>query len=154
FPAGKRVDHAARAEASLELGVFGIIDALRLFFSVQVVKIAEELVEAMGGGQVFVEVAEVILAELAGRVAQRLEQLGDGRVFLLETEIGAGQSDLSQTGADRRLAGGEGCATGGAALLAVPVGEYGPVPSDTVDVWRPVPHHAHVIGADVVPADV
>jgi hypothetical protein len=34
-----------------------------------VIKIAEEFIEAVQGLQVFVQVAEVVLAELAGRVA-------------------------------------------------------------------------------------
>jgi hypothetical protein len=38
------------------------------------------------GRQVLVAVAEVVLAELAGGVAERLEQLGDGRVLGLEAD--------------------------------------------------------------------
>jgi hypothetical protein len=47
---------------------------LRLLLGVQVVEVAEELVEAVVGRQVLVAVAEVVLAELAGHVAVRLEQ--------------------------------------------------------------------------------
>ena len=59
---------------------------LGLFLGVQVVEVSEKLVEAVHGRQVFVAVAQVVLAELAGRVAQRLEQLGDRRVFFLQSD--------------------------------------------------------------------
>ena len=127
---------------------------LRLLFRIQVVEVAEELVEAVIGRQHLVAVAEVVLAELAGHVALRLEQTGDGRVFLLHAFGCAGQSDLGQAGAHRRLAGDERGAAGRAALLAVPVGEDGAFFGDAVNVGRLVAHHAHVVGADVELADV
>ena len=69
---------------SLNFGVARIGPLLRLLLGVEVVEVAEELVEAVDRGQVLVAVAEVVLAELAGRVAERLEQFGDGRVLLLQ----------------------------------------------------------------------
>jgi hypothetical protein len=48
----------------------------------EVVEVAEEHVEAVHGRQELVAVAEMILAELPGRVAERLEQLGERRVLL------------------------------------------------------------------------
>jgi hypothetical protein len=48
---------------------------LRLLLGIEVVEVAEELVEAVGRGQVLVAVAQVVLAELASDVAQRLEQV-------------------------------------------------------------------------------
>ena len=71
---GKAVDHAARAELLLELGALRVVGVLGLFFGVQVVEIAEELVEAVVGRQHLVAVAEVVLAELAGHVALRAQQ--------------------------------------------------------------------------------
>ena len=120
---GHAVEHAARSELLLELRILGIVGQLRFFLGVQVIEVAEELVEAVHGRQVFVAVAEMVLAELAGGVAERLEQLGDGRVFLLQADRGAGHADLGQAGADRVLAGDEARAAGGAALLGVVVGE-------------------------------
>ena len=76
-----RMEHAARAELLAELGVLGIVGILRLLLGVEVVEVAEELVEAVHRRQELVAVAEMVLAELAGGVAQRLEQLGDGRVL-------------------------------------------------------------------------
>ena len=71
-----------------------------------------------------------------------------------KAKFGAGQADLGQAGADRRLAGDEGGAAGGAALLAVPVGEDRAFSADAVDVGRAVAHDPHVVGADIEPADV
>ena len=75
------------------------IGLLGLFLGIEVIKIAEELVEAMIGRQVFVAVAEMVLAELAGRIAQRLERLGDGDVPVLETDRRTGNADLGEAGA-------------------------------------------------------
>ena len=71
----QRVDHVARADLVQQLlrvaGVRGV------FHRVEVIQVAEELVEAVDGGQELVEVAEVVLAELARGVAQVLERGGD-----------------------------------------------------------------------------
>ena len=102
----------------------------------------------------FVAVAEVVLAELRGHVALRLEQLGDRDVPRLQPFLRARQADLEHAGAEARLAGDEARAPGGAALLAVPVGEQRAFLGDAVDVRRLVAHHALVVGADVPVADV
>ena len=67
-----RVQDAAGAEALAELREVGgrwVVGQLRLLLGVEVVEVAEELVEAVGRRQVLVLVAEVVLAELAGGVA-------------------------------------------------------------------------------------
>ena len=139
---------------SLNAGSVRIVGVLRLLLGVEVVEVAEELLEAVVGRQHLVAVAEMVLAELAGGVAERAQQPGDGRVLDLHALGRAGQADLGQPGADRRLAGDEGGAAGGAALLAVPVGEERALLGDPVDVGRAVAHHAVVVGADVELADV
>ena len=53
----------------------------RLVLGIQMIEVAEELVEAMHRGQEFVAVAKMVLAELPGRIALRLEQFGDGRIL-------------------------------------------------------------------------
>ena len=138
----------------LNSGLLRVVGILRLLLGVQVVEVAEELVEAVVRGQHLVAVAEVVLAELAGHVALRLEQRGDRRVFLLHALGRARQADLGEAGADGRLPGDERRAAGGAALLAVPVGEERAFLRDAVDVRRLVAHHALVVGADVEAADV
>jgi hypothetical protein len=119
-----------------------------------VIEIAEELVEAVHRRQVLVAVAEVVLAELAGGVAEGFQHVGDGGILRPQSQLRARHPDLGQAGADRRLAGNEGGPPGGAALLAVPVGEDSPFPADAVDIGRAVAHDSHVVGADIEPADV
>ena len=151
---GPSVDDAARREALAHLGIFEVVGVLGLVFGVQVVERAEELVEAVRRGQMFVAVAEVVLAELAGLVTPRLEELGDRDVAGLEAFLGAGQTHLQHAGAKADLTGDEGGAAGGAALLAVPVGEQRAFFGDAIDVRGLVTHHALVVGADVPVADV
>ena len=70
------VDDASGPEALVEQReVLGgrPIRLLGLLLRVQVVEVAEELVEAVGRRQVLVQVAEVVLAELARRVPERLQ---------------------------------------------------------------------------------
>ena len=143
------VQHAARRVLGAEGGVLRVVGVLRLFLGVQVVERAEEFVEAVHGGEHGVEVAEVVLAELAGHVALRLQELREGRVLRLQPFLGARQAHLEQAGAERALPGQEGAAAGGAALLAVEVGEDRAFVRDPVDVGRLVAHLAEVVGADI-----
>ncbi len=155
-----RADDAARAEGFAEGPAVGehhvarVVLVLRLFLGVEVVEVAEELVEAVVGRQVLVLVAQVVLAELAGRVAVGLQQAGDGRVLFPHAELGARQADLGEAGAEHALARDERRAARGAGLLAVIVGEDHAFLGDAVDVGRPVAHQAHRVGADVGLADV
>ncbi len=91
---GPGMQDAARTILLLELGIFGIVRVLRLLLRVQVVEVAEELIEAVRGGQELVAVAQVVLAELAGDVAERLEDFGDRRVFGLEAQVRARAAPL------------------------------------------------------------
>ena len=127
---------------------------LRLLLGVEVVEVAEELVEAVHGRQELVHVAEVVLAELPGRVAERLEQLGDRRVLGLQADVRAGHPDLAQAGAEDALAGDERRPSRGAALLAVGVGEPHALVRDPVDVRRPVAHQPVAVAAQVRDPDV
>ena len=146
------VEHVARTDLVLELrrvvGVSGILHR------VQVIEVAEELVEAVDGRQVLVAIAEVVLAELAGGVAHRLERGRDRRRLVRNADRGARLADRRQAGADRELAGDEVRAPGGAARLGVVVGEQHPFGGQLVEVRRPAGHDAAVVGADVEPADV
>lgn len=118
------------------------------------VEVAEEFVEAVVRGQVLIQVAEMVLAELAGGIAKRLQQLRDGRIELGQPFLRARQTDLGEAGADGRLAVKERRTTGGTALLAVPVREQRTLFRDAIDVRRFIAHHALVVGADVPEADV
>ena len=63
----QRMDHVARADLVLERG--RVVGCGRVLHRVEVIEVAEELVEPVHGRQVLVQVAEVVLAELAGGVA-------------------------------------------------------------------------------------
>ncbi|MNL07918.1 hypothetical protein D3C87_1286170 [compost metagenome] len=152
---GVAVDHATGCAGFDEVRVIlGPVRALGFFFGVEVIQVAEELVETVVGRQEFILVAEVVLAELAGRVTLGLERLGDGDVTLLDTDRRTRYADLGQAGAQRRLACDERRPPGGATVLRVVVGEDHAFLGDAVDVRRLVADHAHGIGADVGLADV
>jgi hypothetical protein len=148
------VQYTSRAEALLELGVLEVVRVLGFLLGVQVVEVAEELVEPVLRRQVLVAVPEVVLAELAADVTERLQELSERGILRFQSEIGAGQANLRQSGADRRLTRQECRAASGAALLAVPVGEEATLLRDAIDVRRLVAHDAEVVGGDVVPTDV
>src|SRR5262249_7159566 len=68
--------NAAGAKALAEprkIRWIGIVRQLRLFLGVEVVEIAEELIETVHGWQELVAIAQMVLAELARDVTQRLQ---------------------------------------------------------------------------------
>ena len=73
---------AARTELRFEGGVLWIVGMLGLVLGVQVIKVAEELVEAVHGRQELVAVPEMVLAELRRGITLWFEQLGNGRVLI------------------------------------------------------------------------
>ena len=99
-------------------------------------------------------IAEVVLAELAGGIALRLEQFGDGRIFLLQADRRAGHPDLGQARADGVLAADEARTTGGTALLRIVVGECHAFLCNAIDIRRLIAHHAATEMADIPHADV
>ena len=103
--------------------ILRVVLVFRFLFGVEVIQVAEELVEAVVGGQKLILVPQVILAELAGRVPLRLQQGGDGRVLLLQSEVGSRQADLGKPGSEHALPRDKGGSAGGAGLLPVVVGE-------------------------------
>ena len=135
-----RVQHAARAVLLPELGILRVVVGLRLLLGVQVVEVAEELVEAVHRRQVRVAVAEMVLAELAGGVALLLQQVGDRRRPVGDALRRTRHADGQQAGAERMLAEDERRAAGRAALLGVGVGEERALLRDAVDVGRLVAH--------------
>ena len=154
---GRRRDafhDTARTELRPEGRVLRIVRVFRLVLGVEVIEIAEELVEAVHGRQELVAVAEMVLAELAGRVALRLQQVGDRRVLVGKPFLRRRQPHFEQARAQRALAGDEGGAARGAGLLPVIVGEDRALARDPIDVGRAVAHHAAIVGADVPVADV
>ena len=63
---------------------------VRVRHGVEVVQVAEELVEAVQRRQVLVQVAQVVLAELPGGVALRLERGGERAGLGRQADVGAG----------------------------------------------------------------
>ena len=117
--------HVARADLVLELR--RVVGMGRVLHRVEVIEVAEELVEAVHGRQELVAVAQVVLAELAGGVAHRLQRRRDGRRLRGHADRGARLADGRHAGADRKLAGDEVGAAGRAARLGVVVGEQHPL---------------------------
>ncbi len=150
------VENAARPELLPKFGIrrVRIVGVLRLLLGVEMVEVAEKLVEAVHRRQEFVAVAQMVLAELAGDVALRLQELGERRILVGQALLGRRQADLEQAGADRALAGDEGGPARRAGLLGVIVGEDRALVGDAIDVGRAIAHHAAVVGADVPVADV
>src|SRR5262249_61293947 len=101
----------------------------------------------------FIAVAEVVLAELRGRVAERLHDVADAGVLRAEPQLRARQADLCEPGPDRGLARDERGAPGGAALLAVPGEEHPSLFADPVDVRRLVAHVTAGVDDRVGPGD-
>jgi hypothetical protein len=89
---------------------------LRLVLSIEVIEIAEELIEAVNRGQELIAVAKMVLAELPGSVTQRLEQFGERRILIRKPFLGSRQSNLEEAGAHRALSGDERGAACGAGL--------------------------------------
>src|SRR4029079_10559586 len=101
---GPAVEHAARAEVLAKLRVLRVVRHLRLFFRVQVIEIAEELVEAVIGREHVVQVAEVVLAELPGRVALLFEQRRDRNELVGHADRRRRNTDLREARAIDALA--------------------------------------------------
>src|SRR3990170_4495531 len=147
---GPRMEYTARAVFLLKLGILRVVIGFGLFLSVEVVEIAEELVEPMHRRQMLVAVAEVVLAELARRIALCLEQVGDRRRPIRNALRRTRHAYGEQPGAERVLAEDERRAPRGAALLGVGVGEQCALLRQAVNVGRFVAHDAEAVGADVM----
>jgi hypothetical protein len=154
---GPALEHPARQRQRMQqwelIGVW-VVELLGLLLGVEVIQVAEEFVEPMNGGQVLVEVAEVVLAELRGRIPERLQQFGDSGILSGPTDIEARRTDLAHTGAVHALPADERRPSCGAALLAVGVGEPHPLVGDSVDVWRAIAHQAVAVATEIGDPDV
>src|SRR4030095_92824 len=84
-------------------GSCGYQAVLRVFFGVEMIEIAEKLIEAMIGRQILVLVAKVVLAELTGSVSERLEQFGERCVTRLQAHGCGGNTHFREPGAQRAL---------------------------------------------------
>src|SRR5437016_2869593 len=94
-----------------------------VFHRIQVIEVAKELVEPMHRRQEFVEVAEVVLAELASGVALHFERGGDRASLSWYADFGSRLADRGHSSTDGQFAHDEVGAARRAARLGVIVGE-------------------------------
>ena len=146
------MNHVARANRGDEGR--RVVAMSRIFHRVEVIEIAEELIEAMQRWQEFVEVAEMVFAELSRSIAHGLERCGDSRRLRRHADLGTGLADRGQSGADGKLAGDEVGATRRTTRFGIVVGEPHSAGSQLVEVRGLARHDALVIGTDVVPTNV
>ena len=96
----------------------------------------------------------MVFTKLPGGVTQLFEDVGDGRIFFLQTLRRSRHPDFTHPGTERHLAGNEGGTTRGGALLGVVGGKLRALGGDAVDVWRLVAHQTLIVGAQVQVADI
>jgi hypothetical protein len=148
------LEYAARAELGPVGRILRVIRQLWFFFGIEVVEVAEELVEAVDRGQTFVAIADVILAELTRRVTQILEQTADRRIKLAHAHRRAGKADFGHAAANAMLAREKGGPTGRAGLLCVILQKPQPLFGNAIDVGRFVAHQGVAVAADIGDPDI
>ena len=131
-----------------------VVAAEDVLHRVQVIENAIELIEAMDGGQVFVQIAKVVFSKLCGGITHRFEHFRDCRVFCIQPLISAWQTDFTVAGPGDALPGNEGGSACSTTLFGVIVGKHHAFTGKAVNVGSLVPHDTMRIGADVAPADV
>jgi len=145
------VHHASGAEPLLEFRIFWIIGIFRLFFSIQVVEVTEELIETMHRRQILILIPKMVFTKLAGSIPQRFQQFRDGRVFIGHTNISTWHPHLGKPCTYRVLAGDKSRSSGCTALLGSKGYSF---ISDPIYIRRPEPHLTAAVIADVPPADI
>ena len=146
------MDHVARPNDVQQ--VLRIIGMGRVFHCIEVVEVAEELVEAVDRWQELVAIAEVILAELAGGITLRLESGGNRAGFRRQSHFCAGLSDSGHPRANWQLTRNKVRATCRATCLGIVVGEQHSLLGQLIEIRRPPGHHAPVVCAYVPHANV
>ena len=125
-----------------------------LLHGIEVIKVAPIFLEPVRRGEQLGGIAKMVLAKLAGGVAEVVEELGECR--RAGPQIGWAPGNFRQNHADahRLHAGDEGSAPRRAALLGVVGHELGALMADAVDVGRLTDHQALMVDARLHPADV
>ena len=118
------------------------------------IEVAPVFLEAVCRRQRRRVVAQVVLAELAGGVAEITQEPCKRRGAGLQIGRAAGQLWRDHTGTHRIHAGEEGIAAGRAALHRHIVHEHCAFMPDAVDVGRFPDHQAAMVDARLHPADV
>src|ERR1700722_17376440 len=147
-------DNIARTEALPEVGHFRIVVLVRLFHGIEVVEDSVELVEPVYGRQIFVAVAQMIFANLRGRVTFGLKQFRNRRIPILDALFRAWQTYHQETSSKRNLPQDECGSSSRAGLLRVVIGEERAVAGNSIDVRGATAHHATVVSTDIPDADI
>src|SRR5271154_7384625 len=95
----------------------------RVLHRIEVVEITVELVEPVDRGKVFITVAQVVLAELAGGVAHRLQNRRNGHRLAGYADFRARLADGGHSGTNGKLTGDEVRTACRTARFGVVVGE-------------------------------
>ena len=148
------LQHAAGPELLVECLILGILGVFWFLFRVQVIQIPVELIEAVHGGQELISIPEVVLPDLGRRIPVILEHLGNGHIGIPDPFFGPGHPDGEHPGPERMLPHDKRGASRRAALLCIGIRHQGSFFGDPVDVRRHGLYHTHVVGADIVDAQV
>src|SRR5439155_7851148 len=120
----------------------------------EVIEVAKKFVETVDSGQELIEIAEMVLAELAGGVALRFERRGYRASLRWNPDLGTRLADCGHACANRKLTHDEVRASRRATGLGVIVGEQHSLLGHLIEVRRSPSHHAAMVGADVPHTDV
>src|SRR5207249_9257653 len=93
------MDHVARPDLVQQF--LWIAGMRRVFHGIEVVEITEELIEAVDGGQEFILVAKMVLAELPGSVTLRFERGGNRAGLSWDAGLGTGLANRGHARSDR-----------------------------------------------------
>ena len=126
----------------------------RIFHRIQVIQIPKKLIEAVNSRQELVQVAQMILAELTGRVAHGLKRCGNGHSLFWYTDRRARLADGGHACANWQFTSNEVGPSRRTACFGVVVGETHPLSGELVEVGCTTGHHTLMISTDVKPADV
>jgi hypothetical protein len=99
-------------------------------------------------------VAQVILAELAGGIAEIVQKLGERRRTGPQIRRATGKLWWNHAGAQRMHSGEKSVASGGAALLGIIGHEFSAFAPDAVDIWRFSDHQSFMVDARLHDADI
>src|SRR5881409_3635397 len=75
----------------------------RIFHCVEVIEVSKKFVEAVDSGQELIQIAEVVLAELACGVALRFERSSYGASLSWYSDLGTRLADRRHARANRKL---------------------------------------------------
>ena len=87
-------EHTTWAELFEECGILRVVEVFGLLGGVQMIQAPEIFVEPMDRRQMLVAIAEMVLAELAGGIADILQQRRNGWIAFLPAFLGAGEANL------------------------------------------------------------